>query len=68
MGGGQRHQPVTPFFSRVANLTREPYNGLPFSFPQGQKGMLWSRLLALRCDVSDLKTLEKVPLKLSLPS
>jgi hypothetical protein len=26
------------FFSRVANLTREQYNGLPFSFLRVQKG------------------------------
>src|SRR5262245_39079256 len=38
------------FFSRMANLTREPYNGLPFSFLRVQKGTLCSRLLAPRCD------------------
>ena len=54
--------------TRVANLTREPYNGLPCSFRLMQKGAQCSRLLAPRCNVNDLKTLERVPLKLSLPS
>ena len=49
-------------------LTREPYNGLPFSFLWVQKGTSCSRLLAPRCDLNDLKILERVPLKLSLPS
>src|SRR5262249_44234188 len=38
LGHGPLDQLVTPFFSRVANLTREPYNGLPCSFLRVQKG------------------------------
>jgi hypothetical protein len=31
------------FFSRVANLTRERFNKLPFAFLRVQKGMYFSR-------------------------
>ena len=53
---------------RVANLTRESYNGLLFVFLRVQKGTQCNRFLFPRCDVNDLKTPERVLLKLSLPS
>src|SRR5215510_115989 len=52
------------FFSRVANLTREQSNGLLCAFLRVQKGTQCSRFLVPRCDVHDLKTLERVLLKL----
>jgi hypothetical protein len=38
------------------------------AFLRGQKGTQCSRFLVPRCDVHDLKTPERVRLKLSLPS
>src|SRR5262249_4661619 len=56
------------FFSRLANLTRDQSNGLLCPLLRVQKGTQCSRFLVPRCDVHDLKTLERVLLKLSLPS
>ena len=52
----------------VANLTIEQYNGLPFAFLRVQKGTYISRFLVPTDNVNDLKTPERVLLKLSLPS
>jgi transposase len=54
--------------TRLANLTREESNGLLCAFLRVQKGTQCSRFLVPRCDVHDLKTSERVRLKLSLPS
>jgi hypothetical protein len=70
--GGWHHHMLTTmlahFFPRIANLTRERSNGLLCAFLRVQKGTQCSRFLVPRCDVHDLKTPERVLLKLSLPS